>query len=287
MKKYINDDDLLNDIDDNYMGLNISVKKVYGYIYRGDTHKYLTVPREPRYFGTRRSAIAYVRDNEYIKRYTTVKKIKLLNLSSNEKNNVRILNFFKQILNKESQYYTKEDVKICLILMQIFFGILIDNLSKLDLFDMEINDIFAYFAKYDIPEGKLLREIFTNKEKYSHILPSRASVAIYDKLFAKKMNMILKQYHIDGFFIVQKPITKDHMCQFLEIGYYDGNLCVPTEICIFNPAEVIGAAKIWHLQDGKFVLYSDKVINRFNKFVKRNYKRLSLKDLYNISLKNK
>jgi len=263
-----------------YFGQHIITKIIDGYIYRGDEHTTLVLSKSPKFYGTKESAMEYIVNGNYLKRYKTMKKLTLLNISAG--NNVKnIIDFFMNFLLKHQKLQKMLlDVKISFIIIQALFGIVENNrIHKLDLND---NDITNYFKTKKISDvtTKLFLKIINHIIKKT--VPSRCSIRSIDKLLMNNLMNILLFMKIDGVYYINTATGGNLLCKEVN-KYYKKNVesCVPTEICIFNPGNNLGGVVMWKKTNSGLV-FIDKV-NKYNKYIKNNYNRLSLSDLHYLS----
>lgn len=282
---YISNDQLLGDEENTYLGYNIKTKIIYGYIYRGDLHDNIMLSSKPKFYGPRQSAEKYIAESTFLKRYTTVKKIRLLNFSNHfgDTQNENILNFFRNYVLKNTKPSEIVDVKIIIIMMQALFGIVVNG--EIDTQNLSNNDIISYLKKNNFIEFhvNLFMKIINVIIKQS--IPSRCSVRQFDKFFMIKLRNVLIPFEIEGIYYVKNkklPNVVGHiekeLCSFVNNEYIKKvNTCVPTEMCIFYPKKVLGGVKIWKRTGKKFIEF--KIKKKFNKYIRKNYNRLSIDDL--------
>lgn len=288
MTDYKYDYQLDDDINKNYMNYGITTCLVNGYIYRGDDHKNIVLSGSPKFYGTHNSASLYVKNDEYLKRYSTVKSLRLLKLTNDATNTKSILNFFTNVvLQKETR---KTDIKISIILIQILFGIVDKKLEKMDL----SSDIISTYLKSNGISDTIV-ELFIKvvedlENENSMTIPSRCSIRPLDKLLMKLLKKYLEEYEIDGTYYFpsdsyQDPKIKespDLLCNKIDNNCENcGSTCVPSEICIFNPSVSLGGVIIWKKVDG--MLRRAFFHKKFKGYIRKNYDKLSIMDIYLLS----
>lgn len=274
----LKDSDLDNNIDNNYLGKNLRVKKIMGYIYRGDTHDAQVLSLNPKFYGSRESAEKYTRVNEYLKRYTTMKELTLLDLSNTKENISNIIAFFNNIIKTHGTINNK----MSLLLLQMLFGLVHNVFIHTDLTKDEIKD---YLEQREISRGNMIY-FFEIKNKLlasgSPLIPSRCSIRPFDQILMINLKNILKPFNIDGIFYLNKDNydDKNNLCRKLT-KYYNANLCVPSEICVFNPADNLGGVIFWKRTKTGFV--NIKKHEKYKKQIRDGYHGMSLAKLYSMS----
>ena len=276
--------DLTRDIENKYLDQIIRIKRINGYIYRGDTHRSNVLSLIPRFYGTKESASKYIHNGEYLKRYTTMRELILLNISNDDDTvNKHILIFFKNLITEMPQFDL--DIKMCIILLQICFGLISGAYDNMGL---SVREVSEYFLKdgIDFSDIRIFFEFIHSMLK-GEAIPSRCSIKVFDKLLMRTLKKILKPLKIDGIFYIQpeKDINEKKLLCETANKYYKENTCVPTEIVIFDSANDLGGVEFWKKTKHSFVYISKK--DNYNKHIKNNYSRLSLNDLYTLSKKNK
>lgn len=278
MQDYRHNSDLKDNLDSNYLGKMIRVKKIKGYIYRGDTHTNLVVSLKPKFYGTYESATEYIKNGNYLKRYTTIKELTLLDIS-NDNNIENTINFFKNLKYDENELI----IKMSIIMLQILFGQIEIN-TKVDKMGLTDDLISDYFLKNNISNEniKIFLKIINDVIVKDNISPSRCSIRSLDQLLMMNLKILLSSFKIDGIFYVYKMKynNKTSLCRIVN-KYYNGNTCVPSEICIFNPSEVLGGVIIWKKINDNYITISRQ--NKYSRYIKKNYNRLSLNDLLSIT----
>lgn len=282
MTNYEYDYQLDDNINENFMELGITTCLINGFIYRGDNHNNIVLSYSPKFYGTYNSALKYVEENEYFKRYSTIKTLRLLKITNDEKNSKKILNFFiNTLLEKETD---KIQIKIAIVLLQVLFGVVLKKINTLDLTE---NLIKQYLLSQNINNKiidlflKIVEDLGSNQ---SDTIPSRCSIRQLDKLFMKILKNILYKYNIDGTYYFQLPSYNDIknspnlLCNKVNDSYESGSTCVPSEICVFNPGFHLGGVKFWKKINGR--LKRIRFYKRFRKNIKKNYNKLSLNDLH-------
>lgn len=285
MTDYRYDYQLDDEINKNFLELGITTCLINGYVYRGDNHKNVVLSGSPKFYGTYTSASQYVEENDYFKRYSTMKTLRLLKLTNDKNNCKAVLNFFiNVILENETK---KTDTKIAIILLQVLFGIIEEKLNKFDL----TNDVITkYFLANGIDDKtiKLLLIIIDDlKSSNTETIPSRCSMRPLDKFLMKTLKKLLVEYEIDGTYYFQLPSYNEIkdlpnlLCNKVNSSYEFGSTCVPSEICIFNPSVSLGGVIFWKKVEGK--LKRVRFYKNFKGYVKKNYSRLSIMDFYLLS----
>lgn len=283
-KDYLKDENL-NDVAIEYKPYNLRINKLYGYIYRGDTHKNIVMSSEPRFYGSLESSVEYLlKDGDIMKRYTTMKKLTILDLSNIDNNFKNIMRFFEEkfISEKSNRYETEEIIlekKIMVILLQVCFGIILNH--KLNLYGIEKSQLVNYFDQKGIDRTDaevvfFIKEIFSMENS---TVPSRLSVRTYDKLLMKLLRKYLKKYNIDGIMYIE-PIVDDSnklLCvRFNKFLKSNASMCTPTEVCIFEPSKNLGAIKMWELKKNELI----EIKHSFKRHIKKKYNKMSIYNLY-------
>ena len=284
---YLKNDNFEEDVTVGYMSYDLRIKKLYGYIYRGDTHKNLVLSTDPKFYGSLESSSDYIiGNNNYMKRYTTMRALNILDLSNINDNFINVMKFFEDKFVTTETNNISIEKKIMVFLVQLCFGIILNN--DLKLYDVSDENLKKYLinrgiSEIDVQIALMIKDIYKN---YPDTIPSRFGIRKFDKLVVKLLRTYLKDFNIDGVMYVEQ-ITKDVdklLCvRFNKILQSDSTMCPPTEICIFNPHLDLGGVEIWIVKNGRM----KKIEHNFKKFIKHKYKKLSLYDLYNISLLNK
>lgn len=276
---------LSKDVETEYFGLNIITKIINGYIYRGDEHNALVLSKSPKFYGTKESAMEYIVDGEYLKRYRTIGKIRLLNITAGQ-NTENIINLFKNyLIGHNLLKHLQIDIKISYIIIQAMFGLSKDGtIDKAGLAD---DDIIKYFKKQKIIDAntKIFMKIINNIIKRT--IPSRCSIRPIDQLLMMNLRDILSFMKIDGIYYINTNTTgKNLLCKTID-KYYGENAdtCTPTEICIFDPANKLGGVVMWKKTHNNLILIDKK--SKYSRYIKNNYNRLSINDLYTLTTKKK
>lgn len=176
------------------------------------------------------------------------------------------------------------DIKISFIILQGTFGLINDNtIDKLGLND---DDIIKYLKNQNIGNGHIKVFMLIINIIIKKIKPSRCSIRPIDQLLFKKLKEILLFMNIDGIYYINNNIAnKKLLCSFVNKIYGDEEeSCTPTEICVFDPANKLGGVIMWQKINGKLLKINKK--NKYSTYVRNNYNRLSLNDLYKISKNN-
>lgn len=282
---YLKNEDFEKDAKVGYMGYPIRIKELYGYIYRGDMHKNIVLSLEPKFYGSLESSSEYMTGNDnFMKRYTTMKKLTILDLTSVDNNHKNVLDFFEnEFVSNERDKDSIEKI-IMVYLLQLCYGIIINGV--LNMFNLPYTTYINYFRENGISDDNIKVAMIVGKmyETNKDLIPSRFGVRPFDKLLVKLLKKYLLRFKIDGILYVEK-VSKDNknlVCNQLN-QLYGSTTCAPTEICIFNPHLDLGAVQIWKLENGKFI----KIKHHFKRNIKKNYKRMSIYDLYKTSILNK
>jgi len=278
---YKNNNDLIENMEEKYNDYKIRIKRINGYIYRGDYHMNNVLSLIPRFYGTKESASKYILKGSYLKRYTTMRELILLNMSNdNENTNKDMIIFFKNMAKQYLEFSL--DIKIASILSQICFGLV----SKVfDMMELSLKDVSEYLMKNTIEftEVRMFFELVYSLLKRESV-PSRCSIRIFDKLLMKILSKILKPLKIDGIFYVQpRDLSPDGPKKLCEIAnkYFKENTCVPTEIVIFDSSNNLGAVEFWKKTNNNLIYIPKK--DKYNRHVKANYGKMSINDLYTLS----
>lgn len=293
-ENYKDDDTLIKNIQVGHMGYKLRIKKMYGYVYRGDVHQNIVLSLDPKFYGSLESASKYMTgNNNFMKRYTTMKKLNILDFSNVDDNFTNLLDFFENEFVKESTESTDSnssnpnnlvEMKIMVYLVQLCYGIIIDK--KIRKYGMDDDTILKYLKYRGISDGnvsvsEIIDVIYT---KYPTIELSRFGVRQFDKLVVKLLRKYLKKFNIDGVLYIEpsNPNKENLLCTKVNI-LYGSTTCPPSEVCIFNPHTDLGAVEIWKMKDNKLIYLK----HYFKRNIRNRYKKLSLYDLYRISLLNK
>ncbi len=91
--------------------------------------------------------------------------------------------------------------------------------------------------------------------------------------------------NIDGIYYINNNIKDNNLlCKSVNRFYgKSANTCTPTEVCIFDPANKLGGVIMWQKTNNKLIPLNKN--NKYNRYVRHNYNRLSLNDLYKMSKK--
>lgn len=293
---YREDSQLLENLSESYIiqeqeqqkQVNLQTILINGYIYRGDNHKNFVLTNSPKFYGTYETSLMYTPDGDYLKRYTTLKSLRLLNLSNDNKNTTTILKFLKEtVLMNTTDNDSIMKIKMTIILVQVLFGMIVYTLDKMQLSDEDISDFLEKQKISGLTTALFLKVVNDLQSKYSSTIPSRCSMRPLDKLLMKLFREILVQYEIDGTFYVQGPEFEKQkkienlLCNKVDKNYEYGTTCVPSEICIFNPDSVLGSIKFWKKVDGQLIKVNIK--KKLKSYVKHNYNTLSTIDIYLLS----
>jgi len=278
---YLTDDEFSKGFNTEFNNYTIRTKKIYGYIYRGDIHKNIVLGKEPKFYGSFKSSNEYLvlNENNYIKRYTTIKELTLLDVSNIDNNHENLLNFFeKEFIKLNSENYIEKIVMI--YLLQLCYGIILNN--KIKSYDLKYSVFIDYFKKNGITDDNIKTSFIVSKmyENDKTILPSRFGLRPFDKLLVKLLKKYLYSFKIDGILYIknEKIDDKNLLC-----NKFSETLCAPTEICIFHPNLDLGGIEIWKVVNGKLI----KIKHNFKRNIKKYYKKMSVYDLYRESIKNK
>lgn len=255
------DKDLTADNIDEYNGYNIRIKKLNGYIYRGDYHKNIVLPVIPRFYGTEESAAKYMHNNEYLKKYSTSRELILINLTNDStENNKTTIAFFRQLLKE----FPKDElrIKMTIIMLQLFFGIMYEAFDDCGLSESIIKH---YLKQRHVELGNIsVFFVIVKLLKQQKIIPSRCSIKIFDEILMNNLKQILSRINIDGVFFVAIPhTTKEVRSCLLANFYFRRETCVPTEIIIFEPIKNFNKVEIWKWTKKGFV-FINKKINKYN-----------------------
>jgi hypothetical protein len=169
-------------------------------------------------------------------------------------------------------------------LVQLCYGIIIDK--KIRKYGMDEDTILKYLKHRGISDGnvnvsEIIDVIYT---KYPIIELSRFGVRQFDKLVVKLLRKYLQKFNIDGILYIEpsNPNKENLLCTKVNI-LYGSTTCPPSEVCIFNPHTDLGAVEIWKMKDNKLI----HLKHYFKRNIRNRYKKLSLYNLYRISLLNK
>lgn len=293
-KNFLTNKNLEEDIVKRQDMYNLRIKKLFGYIYRGDLHKNIVLSINPKFYGSLESASEYLlKEGNIMKRYTTIRQLNILDLSNIDDNFQNIIKFFEDefiYANTEGNRSDAEllEKKIMMILLQICFGVMINN--KLRMYDTNHDEIKNYLNSRDIADSDIeilffIEQIFSEQsDKPTNTVGSRFGVRIFDSLLMKLLRNHLAKYKIDGVLYIEKQnIDKSKtLCdKFGKLLNSLATMCPPSEICIFNPSIVLGGVQMWKIVNNKMV----KINHKFKKSMRRKYKRMSMYDLYMESLK--
>lgn len=286
MTDYKYDYQLNENMNNNYLDQKVKTNIISGYIYRGDSHRNIVLVNSPRFYGTYTSASMYVEEDHYLKRYTTMKNLRLLNLSNDDKDDVRnLLKFFTTFVLDKSP--NKVDVAIIIVLLQVLFGLIDGKLNKVSLSDKAITDFLVKHKIENLTIELFIKIVDDLASGDTDTIPSRCSIRPLDKLLMVLMRDTLTPYDIDGTFYFQKSVydtklkSPNLLCNKVDENYDGGTTCVPSEICIFNPSESLGGVIFWKKLSGRFRrAFAHK---KYKGYIKKNYDRLSIMDLYLLS----
>lgn len=259
----LTDLDIMNNlVDVKFLDNILNMLSLNGYIYRGDSHNATVLNKHPRFFGSRDSALKYIysSDNFFLKRYKTVGTLQILNLTPTHDNIINIKNLFDRI---KTTYIAKKqnttELDVTYVLVQLIFGLIDDNISKLNMNNLTMRDIVRYLQnvrrKYNITSVvfdifyKDIMNLINYKSmgnvRQMDILPSRISIKSLDKMVVANLSRILSPLGIHGLLYIRSADynnVKDGkilMCKLIDRIHFDngktGRTCVPTEICIFKP----------------------------------------------------
>jgi hypothetical protein len=196
-----------------------------GYIYRGDNHHKNNLVNTPKFFGVYESAKKYVyKTGEYLKRYKTKGKLRILDLNNTPENIKKVIDFLKDNQNN--------DTDMTILLLQIFNGFYTD---KSDIINIEKRQIYKYFKKQKVPLlfiHLLLRLITIAKTL--NLKPGRVSVSYFDKIVMRNLKSIFSPLNFHGFYYLHDKQSSIAMCAHVNETFEIAS-CVPTEICIFTP----------------------------------------------------
>lgn len=293
-KNFLTNKDLEENIEVHHDLHNLRIKKLFGYIYRGDLHNNFVLSIDPKFYGSLESASEYLlTEGNIMKRYTTIRQLNILDLSDVDNNFSNIMKFFENefiYVSSEENKIEKNllEKKIMVILLQICFGIMIDN--KLRMYNTNHEEITKYLNDKKISDSDIKLLFFVEKifSKQSDVqtdtIGSRFGMRIFDKLLMKLLKCHLTKYKIDGVLYIEKQnIDKSKtLCnRFNKLLKLSASMCPPSEICIFNPSIVLGGIQMWIIKNNKMV----RIKHKFKKSIRRKYKRMSTYDLYLESLK--
>jgi hypothetical protein len=258
---YNNNNDILTNVNNEHSNLKISTILLNGYIYRADSHANPIALSVPKFFGTYESAIEYLNNGDFLKKYSTMGAIRILNLScTTAKSKKNLRKFFKRTLIKKLAKYYKtiskveliQMIKFTYVLLQLFFCI---GNNVLDLDGIQINDLYEYADVNKISKSNIdiLKYIVDMYDKVDHV---RMSIRPFDKLIANNLFYLLSPLGLKGFTIIVQNdngrMYDNTICNKLNT-IYSGNTCVPTEICIFNPKESLVLMNIHKKVSNKLV----------------------------------
>jgi hypothetical protein len=292
MKEYLLNRDFSDRIN-NYGGHGIQIIKTNGYLYRSDPHFHSALGERPVFVGTKESCLDYALDMHYIKKYKTTRELKLINMSYNDKQNkVNMRNFFKNVLpmlqNGDKEKETL--VKHLYVLAQLTFGFANNDDGKItfDLCGNDISTIETYLTKMS-PNDKYVKFVIDSiiQQNNTSNIPTRTSFNKLDKFMAKSLKSLLSPIGVDGFIVIQdKNYEKNDnfLCRILKMNEYE--LCVPTELCIFDPKHMLMMIDMWQTTSKIFVNVKHKYIN-FKKTKKYEKKIKRVKRLIKQTKQNK
>jgi hypothetical protein len=313
LKNYINPSDVNESI------INIKIDKytlnivnLYGYIYRADVHQIgytidnifdtinnKNINDSNAFFGDRQSAIKYLYDNNYLKKYITKKPIKLISLNNSIENINLIKDFFKNYLMNLSVYKDDLIIKVTYILLQISYGLIDGDVSNIDLCDLSIDTITNYLKNAQNQRKNkavndrtinLFKKIVTEFSKEKP-MSSRISIAELDAVSMTFLSKILKPYDINGIwsYTDKSTYTDNTICMVVNKLHYESDStsisCVPSDMCIFNPIYLIKLIDIKQRRGNELIDISMSTI-KSNKLMKRHnininhYQKSLYKDQY-------
>ena len=282
---------------------DINIILLNGNIYRTDDHTSLVLRKFPAFFGSYESAIEYIQNGFYIKKYKIKRELKIILLDETMNNVTLIQNMFQYMINKNKMNNIK--IKLEYILIQVLYGIILDKFSNIDLCGMSFDEIHKNLiseckkievdAKRKIEESSIetFIDILKMYSTRNDIKPSRVSLRYLDQTLMYLMSETFKSY--DGIYYHKKEMNKnmniksdDHsdkgnndLCYIVNKELYEKNTkgytCVPSEICIWHPQNDLDIVDINKYENGKFVLQNmnhHKNVKRYMKKKHWNNKKL-------------
>lgn len=257
-----------------YMDLKIKTLLINGIIYRGEWNVPLILPKKPKFYGSMESAIEYISENKYLVIYKTNKPLRLLDLSLNDENIESIKYFFLEyLMNKFPNQST--DIKMIYIFIQIAFGLIKNNMTYLNLCELDPSLIYNYAKVNNIKKKdiNLLEKIMTVHIFDTTIIPTRVSTKGIDKMIMRKMAQFCEPLNIDGCFHNNKnTYDKISACKIFS-QYFTGTLCVPPELTIFKPIlnlKVIETLKKKNNKYHNINIHRDQNRYKYKKYLAKN-----------------
>ena len=291
-ENYKTDADFEKNIYVGHTGYPLRIKKLFGYIYRGDHHPEIFYSTNPKFYGSSVSASDYTSKNDeklgeknYMKRFTTMRKLNIVDFSNVNNNFTNILSFLEKVFVKNETNDVSTEKKMMVLLLQICYGIILDNTVKT--YGLEKDIIIKYLQNKGISDTNIaiLFLIINAYTKHPNIISSRCGIRPLDKLVVKLAKKYLQEYKIDGILYVNNNTTDNDkkllLCNILSLYYSGGTMCPPTEVCIFNPQHNLGAMEVWEKNNGNFI-YMER---NFKRNIKKKYKKMSTYDFYKLSKK--
>lgn len=225
-----------------------------------------------------------LQNTKTIKTIKTTSTVETVEPNEPNENRENDLHMAEKNITKLNNIITEK--KIMLFLLQLCFGIILNN--DLKLYDLPHEKLEKYLLAHGIKNTDIEMSLMIKKiyEKYPDTIPSRFGVRKFDKLLAKLLKIYLKPFNIDGvMYIEQHNDNKEKLLcsRFNKLLNSESTMCPPTEICVFNPHIDLGGVKMWVIKNGKM----HKIENNFKRHIKQKYKKMSMYDLYKISLLNK
>jgi len=261
---YIDDNSLRKGQESVYENQQINTIILNGYVYRGDIHNGITVSTTKTiFFGTYMSSKEYAQyENTYIKKYVTKQPLRLLDLTATTENTKNIPKFFLGYVLEEltkmnnSREQNELKIKVILILLQIFYGLIDGYMENLNMHGLETDMLLKFMEKNMFIRnvklfGMILRKI---ANKNHQIQPSRTSLGKFDRYIMLHLQQMLLPIGIHGcFYIEQKYENHDvkTFCQIMNTLFTEGETCIPSEICIFTPDRFLFFSDIKHIKHVK------------------------------------
>lgn len=259
MKDYIDDHDIIRSLDEINIADQFRAINIDGYIYRGGNNKYSRLSTNPLYFSSKVSASEYVANGrtKYLKKYETIKPLKLLIFSSAPET-IQLCNQYWDYIMEHADDKEKKEIAMTRILIQIVFGMIDGRMDMLNMFGYTIRDLIQYIKnvnnKYNVEDDAIailegcIADILNGKVEYNNktytshkVVPSRLSIRSLDKILTLNIEKYINRFNYQGFiFIDYETKIKNgeiRLCKIIDDLYFDNkaNLCLSSELCIFNP----------------------------------------------------
>jgi hypothetical protein len=209
----------------------------------------IRLPAKPQFYGTKESAIYYLKRVHVwtLKTFEVIHNLQMLDITKNVANEWNFKQLLDSLTTMTNQSTTRmafsrkmEDlasIQFLGLLGRILFGldIVVDTTRVEYLFDRILkNPIEAkkYVAYYHIIS------------QMTDCLKGRVSIRKLDHLFVAILQTFIQLYHlpIDGFICIKEGSELDfehHCCKQINKGISQlgdkSETCTPSEICIFNP----------------------------------------------------